>query len=107
VLVELELMVVGSHREVVVRGLIGEMMVCVLVRGLVGLMVVLLDVPLLVLNTGFPPRGARTHSMGHGKFSGKGMMFANPSFEQMTQHWFNFLCANPSVKSLAHSRSFF
>jgi hypothetical protein len=52
VLVELELRVVDSHREVVVRGLIGEMMVCVLVRGLVGLVVVLLDVPLLVLNTG-------------------------------------------------------
>jgi hypothetical protein len=48
----LELRVVGSHKEVVVRGLIGEMMVCVLVRGLVGLVVVLLDVPLLVLNTG-------------------------------------------------------
>jgi hypothetical protein len=29
----------------------GEMMVCVLVRGLVELVVVLLDVPLLVLNT--------------------------------------------------------
>jgi hypothetical protein len=42
----------GSHREVVVRGLLGEMMVCVLVRGLVGLVVVSLDVPLLVLNTG-------------------------------------------------------
>jgi hypothetical protein len=52
VLVELELRVVGSHREVVVRGSIGEMMVCVLVRSLVGLVVVLLDVPLLVLNTG-------------------------------------------------------
>jgi hypothetical protein len=39
VLVELELRVVGSHRDV-------------LVRGLVGLVVVLLDVPLLVLNTG-------------------------------------------------------
>jgi hypothetical protein len=51
-LVELELRVVGSHREVVVRSLIGEMMVCVLVRGLVGLVVDLLDVPLLVLNTG-------------------------------------------------------
>jgi hypothetical protein len=38
VLVKLELRVVGSHREVVVRGL-------------VGLVVVLLDVPLLVLNT--------------------------------------------------------
>jgi hypothetical protein len=32
--------------------------------------------------------------MGHGKFGGKGMMFANPSFEQMARHWFNFLCAN-------------
>jgi hypothetical protein len=30
----------------------GEMMVCVLVRGLAGLVVVLLDVALLVLNTG-------------------------------------------------------
>jgi hypothetical protein len=51
-LVELELRVVGSHREVEVRGLIGEMMVCMLVRGLVGLVVVLLDVLLPVLNTG-------------------------------------------------------
>jgi hypothetical protein len=51
-LVELELRVVGSHIEVVVRGLIGEMMVCMLVRGLVGVVVVLLDVPLLVLNKG-------------------------------------------------------
>jgi hypothetical protein len=33
--------------------------------------------------------------MGHGKFGGKGMMFANPSFEQVARHWFNFLCANP------------
>jgi hypothetical protein len=55
----------------------------------------------------FPPRGARTPSMGHGKFGGKGMMFANPSFEQMARQWFNFLCANPSVESLAHSRSCF
>jgi hypothetical protein len=45
--------------------------------------------------------------MGHGKFGGKGMMFANPSFEQMARHWFNFLCANPSVESLAHFRSCF
>jgi hypothetical protein len=50
-LVGFELRVVGSQREVVVRGLIGEMMVCVLVRGLVGLVVVLLDILLLVLNT--------------------------------------------------------
>jgi hypothetical protein len=42
----------GSHREVVVRGLLGEMMVCVLVRDLVRLVVVLLDVLLLVLSTG-------------------------------------------------------
>jgi hypothetical protein len=55
----------------------------------------------------FPPRGARTPPMGHGKFGGKGVMFANPSFEQMARHWFNFLCANPSVESLAHSRSCF
>jgi hypothetical protein len=45
--------------------------------------------------------------MGHEKFGGKGMMFANPSFEQMARHWFNFLCANTSVESLAHSRSCF
>jgi hypothetical protein len=51
-LVELELRVVGSHKEVVVRGLIGEIMVCVLVRGFVWLVVDLLDVPLLILNTG-------------------------------------------------------
>jgi hypothetical protein len=55
----------------------------------------------------FPPRGARTPSMGHGKFGGKRMMFANPSFDQMARNWFNFLCANPSVESLAHSRSCF
>jgi hypothetical protein len=24
--------------------------------------------------------------MGHGKFGGKGMMFANPSFEHMARH---------------------
>jgi hypothetical protein len=45
--------------------------------------------------------------MGHGKFGVKGMMFVNPSFEKMARHWFNFLCANPSVESLAHSRSCF
>jgi hypothetical protein len=64
VLVELELRVVGSHREVVVRGLIGEMMVCVLVRGLVGLVVVLLDVPLLILNTGLGEMIAALGSRG-------------------------------------------
>ena len=50
-MVELGLRVVGFHRELVVSGLIGEMVVCVLVRGLVRLMVVLLDVLLLVLDT--------------------------------------------------------
>jgi hypothetical protein len=51
VLVELELRVVGSHREV-------------LVRGLVGLTVVLLDVPLLVLNTGLGEMIAALGSRG-------------------------------------------
>jgi hypothetical protein len=100
------------------------MMVCVLVRGLVGLVVVLLDVPLLVLNTGLGEmipalgsRGTTDHVFplvvlvllpwDMGKFGVKGMMFANPSFEQMARHWFNFLCANASVESLAHSRSCF
>jgi hypothetical protein len=64
VLVELELRVVGSHREVVVRGLLGAIMVCVLVRGLVGLVMVLLDVPLLVLNTGLGEMIAALGSRG-------------------------------------------
>jgi hypothetical protein len=55
---------VGSHREVVVRGFIGEMMVCVLVRGLVGLAVVFLDVALLVLNTGLGEMIAALGSRG-------------------------------------------
>jgi hypothetical protein len=63
-LVELELRVVGSHREVVVRGLTEEMMVCVLLRGLVGLVVDLLDVPLLVLNTGLGEMIAALGSRG-------------------------------------------
>jgi hypothetical protein len=54
----------GSHRELVVRGLLGEMMVCVLVRGLVGLVVVLMDVPLLVLNTGLGEMIAALGSRG-------------------------------------------
>jgi hypothetical protein len=40
------------------------MMVCVLVRGLVGLVVVLLDVPLLVLNTGLGEMIAALGSRG-------------------------------------------
>jgi hypothetical protein len=31
------------------------------------------------------------------------MDFANPTFEQMTRHWFD--SSNPSVESFAHSRS--
>jgi hypothetical protein len=54
----------GSHREVVVRGLSGEMMVCVLVRSLVGLVVVLLDVLLLVLSTGLGEMIAALGSRG-------------------------------------------
>jgi hypothetical protein len=60
----LELRVVGSHREVVVRGLLGEIMVCVLVRGLVGLVVVLLDIPPLVLNTSLEEMIAALGSRG-------------------------------------------
>jgi hypothetical protein len=55
VLVELELRVVG---------LIGEVMVCVLVRSLVGLVVVLLDILLLVLNTGLGEMIAALGSKG-------------------------------------------
>jgi hypothetical protein len=40
------------------------MMVCVLVRGLVGLVVALLDVPLLVLNTGLGEMIAALGSRG-------------------------------------------
>jgi hypothetical protein len=50
-LVELELRVVGSHRDV-------------LVRGLVELVVVLLDVPLLVFNTGLGEMIAALGSRG-------------------------------------------
>jgi hypothetical protein len=55
VLVELELRLVG---------LLGEMMVCVLVRGLVRLVVVLLDIPLLVLNSGLGEMIAALGSRG-------------------------------------------
>jgi hypothetical protein len=44
--------------------LLGEMMVCVLVRDLVGLVAVLLDVPLLVLNTGLGEMIAALGSRG-------------------------------------------
>jgi hypothetical protein len=35
------------------------------------------------------------------------MVFANPTFEQMAWHWFDSFCANPSVESVAPSRSWF
>jgi hypothetical protein len=50
--------------ELKVVGLLGEMMVCVLMRGLVGLVVVLLDVPLLVPNTGLGEMIAALGSRG-------------------------------------------
>jgi hypothetical protein len=33
--------------------------------------------------------------MGHGKFGGKGMMFANPSFEQMLDTGLTFFVLTP------------
>jgi hypothetical protein len=33
------------------------------------------------------------------------MDFANPTLEQMTRHWFDSFCTNPSAESFAHSRS--
>jgi hypothetical protein len=46
------------------------------------------------------PRG--DHSFGrHGR-----MNFANPTFEQMVQHWFDSFCANPSVESVARCSCF-
>jgi hypothetical protein len=35
------------------------------------------------------------------------MSVANPTFEEMTQHWFNTFGTNPSLESFAHSRSWF
>jgi hypothetical protein len=41
-------------------------------------------------------------------FDRRGMMsVANPTFEEMTRHWFNTFGTNPSVKSFARSRSWF
>jgi hypothetical protein len=33
--------------------------------------------------------------------------FANPTFEQMAQHWFDSFYTNPSAELFAHSRSHF
>jgi hypothetical protein len=35
------------------------------------------------------------------------MDLTNPTFEQMARHWFDSFCANPSVESVARSRSWF
>jgi hypothetical protein len=43
----------------------------------------------------------------HGSRSSNRMDLANPSFEQMARHWFDSFCANPSVESVARSRSWF
>jgi hypothetical protein len=36
-----------------------------------------------------------------------GMSVANPTFEEMTRHWFDTFGTNPSVESFARSRSWF
>jgi hypothetical protein len=43
----------------------------------------------------------------HGGHSSVRMDLANPTFEQMARHWFDTFCANPSVESVARSRSWF
>jgi hypothetical protein len=35
------------------------------------------------------------------------MDFDNPTFEQMTRHWFDSFCTNPNAESFAHSHSRF
>jgi hypothetical protein len=60
----------------------------------------------------FPVRGARTPPVRWEWFPRGGhifyrMDFANPTFEKMAWHWFNSFCANPSVESVARSRSWF
>jgi hypothetical protein len=60
----------------------------------------------------FPPRGARTplarsEVIPHGGHSFDRIDFANPTFEQMAQHWFDSFCANPTVASVARSRTWF
>jgi hypothetical protein len=92
------------------------------VVGVLGLGIVsLLDVSLLVVNTGMGgtivvlgPRGATGHGlpfvvrvvlqgdMWCSTRSGR-MDFANPTFEQMARHWFDSFCTNPSAESFAHS----
>jgi hypothetical protein len=57
----------------------------------------------------FPPRGVPpVRRERFPQFDRFGRVdFANPSFEQMAQHWFDSFCSNPSVESFAHSRSRF
>jgi hypothetical protein len=60
----------------------------------------------------FPLGGARTPPVRRevippGGHSFDRMDIANPSFEQLARHWFDSLCANPSVASLTRSRSWF
>jgi hypothetical protein len=97
------------------------------VVGVLGLGVVsLLDVPSLVANTSMGGtiavlglRGATSHGipfMVHIVLQGgrvgvppkrDRMDFANPTFEEMAQHWFDSFCTNPNAESFAHSRSHF
>jgi hypothetical protein len=73
----------------------------------------------------FPYRGSRTPPMRREWFSHGGSRFdrfdkmdrsfdrrsrmdvANPTFEEMAQHWFDTFGTNPSVESFAHSRYWF
>jgi hypothetical protein len=56
-----------------------------------------------------PLRGTRSPPRGHvGVPSRRDRMdFANPTFEQMVRHWFDWFCTNPSAESFAYSRSRF
>jgi hypothetical protein len=58
----------------------------------------------------FPLHGTRTPPARREVFSRGGhsfdrMDFANPTFEQLTRHWFDPFCAIPSAASVARSRS--
>ena len=66
--------------------------------------------PLMRLERTPPFRGERITPLRHesvDRCSLMGLDLANPTFEQMARHWFDSFCANPSVESFAHSRSYF
>jgi hypothetical protein len=47
----------------------------------------------------------RREVISRGGHSFDRMDFANPTFEKIAPHWFDSFCANPSVESVARSRS--